>query len=453
MIEIIRTILGEWKGRELPEVIERSVDLLDYSHIEPCKIIVITGFRRTGKTYLAYHLIKRLLEAEGKSREQVVYVNFEDERIPLETTFLTTLLPTIKKTHTEQLEFLFLDEIQNIPNWSRWLRRVYDTEKIRFFVTGSSSKMSSREIPTELRGRFLEVKIFPLSFREFLQFKDININEETVAYSEDEKAKLMGALREYLEFGGMPEVVLASEGEKSELIHSYYNTVVRRDIIERFKIRNEESLKALLRLLLNSTSYTISKLYNNLKSLNYEVGKGTIQSYLSYIEDSYFIYSLPLFSFKIKNQLQYARKVYFIDTSFLNLLSARFTKNSGRLYENLVFIELKRRQANDPNLEIYYWRSAQKEEVDFVLKHGLKVEQLIQVCYDINDYDTKRRETKALLKASKELKCNNLFVITEDYDAFEEIKRKRIVYIPLWRWILQNKINYRHRLTQTDDKN
>lgn len=221
MIEIIRTILSEWKGRELPEVIERSADLVDYRHIEPRKIIVITGFRRTGKTYLAYLLIKRLLEAEGKSRERVVYVNFEDERIPLETTFLTSLLPAIKKTQTEQLEFLFLDEIQNIPNWSRWLRRVYDTEKIRFFVTGSSSKMTSRELPTELRGRFLEVKIFPLSFREFLRFKEITINEETVEDSEDEKAKLMGALREYLEFLGMPEVVLAGDGKKSELIHSY----------------------------------------------------------------------------------------------------------------------------------------------------------------------------------------------------------------------------------------
>ncbi len=438
MIEIIRTILSEWKGRELPEVIARSVDLVDYSTMEPGKIIVVTGFRRTGKTYLAYILIKSLLKE--KSREKVVYVNFEDERIPLESAFLTKLLPTIKNTHTEQLEFLFLDEIQNIPNWSRWLRRVYDTEKIRLFVTGSSSKMSSREIPTELRGRFLEVTIFPLSFKEFLRFKAIAINEAAVEYVEDEKAKLMRALGEYLEFGGMPEVVLASRGKKADIIHSYYNTVVRRDIIERFKIRNEESLKALLRLLLNSTSYTISKLYNNLKSLNFEVGKGTIQSYLSYIEDSYFIYSLPIFSFKIKNQLQYARKVYFIDTSFLNLLSTRFTKNSGRLYENLVFVELKRRQANDPNLELYYWQSQRKEEVDFVLKHGLKVKQLIQVCCDINDYDTKKRETKALLKASKELKCDNLFVITEDYEAVEELNGKRVVYIPLWRWILQKSI-------------
>jgi len=438
MIEIIRTILSEWKDRELPEVIARSVDLVNYSTMEPGKIIAVTGFRRTGKTYLAYILIKSLLKE--KSREKVVYVNFEDERIPLESAFLTSLLPTIKKTHTEQLEFLFLDEIQNVPNWSRWLRRVYDTEKAKFFVTGSSSKMSSREIPTELRGRFLEVTIFPLSFKEFLRFKAIAINEAAVEYVEDEKAKLMRALGEYLEFGGMPEVVLASRGKKADIIHSYYNTVVRRDMIERFKIRNEESLKALLRLLLNSTSYTISKLYNNLKSLNFEVGKGTIQSYLSYIEDSYFIYSLPIFSFKIKNQLQYARKVYFIDTSFLNLLSTRFTKNRGRLYENLVFIELKRRQANDPNLELYYWQSQQKEEVDFVLKHGLKVKQLIQVCYDINDYDTKKRETKALLKASKELKCDNLFVITEDYEAVEELNGKRVVYIPLWRWILQKLI-------------
>jgi len=437
MIEIIRTILGEWKGRELPEVIERRVDLVDYIRMEPRKIIVITGFRRTGKTYLTYLLITRLLEEKSKSREQVVYVNFEDERIPLEPTFLTGLLPTIKKTHTGQLEFLFLDEIQNIPNWSRWLRRVYDTEEIRFFVTGSSSKMSSREIPTELRGRFLEVKIYPLSFTEFLRFKGITINEETVEYSEDESGKMMRALKEYLEFGGMPEVVLASEGKKAELIHSYYNTVVRRDLIERFKIRNEESLKALLRLLLNSTSYTISKLYNNLKSLNYEVGKGTIQSYLSYIEDSYFIYSLPMFSFKIKNLLQYARKIYFTDTAFLNVLSARFSKNSGRLYENLVFIELKRRQANDPNQEIFYWRSQRKEEVDFVLKHGLKVEQLIQVCYDVNDYDTKKRETKALLKASKELKCNNLVVITEDYEAVEEINGKMIKFITLCSWLLR----------------
>ena len=441
MIEIIRTILGEWKGRELPEVIERSADLEDYIRMEPGKIIVITGFRRTGKTYLTYLLIKRLLEEKSKSREQVVYVNFEDERIPLEPTFLTSLLPTIKRTHNKQLEFLFLDEIQNIPNWSRWLRRVYDNEKIRFFVTGSSSKMSSQEIPTELRGRFLEVKIFPLSFSEFLRFKGITLNEETAEDSENERAKMMRALREYLEFGGMPEVVLASEGKKAELIHSYYNTVVRRDIIERFKIRNEESLKALLRLLLNSTSYTISKLYNTLKSLNFEVGKGTIQSYLSYIEDSYFIYSLPLFSFKIKDQLQYPRKVYFVDTAFLNVLSARYTKNRGRLYENLVFIELKRRQANDPNQEIYYWRSSRKEEVDFVLKHGLKVEQLIQVCYDVNDYDTKKRETKALLKASNELECNNLIVITEDYEAVEETKGNRIKFIALYKWLLSQKLN------------
>ena len=334
------------------------------------------------------------------------------------------------------MEFLFLDEVHNIPEWSRWLRRIHDTEKIRIFVTGSSSKMSSREIPTELRGRFIEVKVFPLSFKEYLRFKNINVDLKIVDQSENEKAKIIKAFNEYLEVGGMPEVVLADEARKIDIIHNYYNTVIRRDIIERFKIRNEESLKALLNLLLNSTSYSISKLYNTLKSLNFEVGKGTVQSYLSYIENSYFLYALPLFSFKIKDQLQYPRKIYFADNGFITALSSKFSKNLGRLYENLIFLELNRRLAISPKQEIFYWRNQQKEEVDFVVKDSLKVRQLIQACYDITDYDTKKRELKALLKASKELKCNNLLVITEDKEGWEKVEGKKINYSPLWKWLV-----------------
>lgn len=433
MTEITRTILNEWKDRELPDVIKRGLDLEQYSTIKPRKIIVITGFRRTGKTYLTYDLIKHLLKE--KDKEQVVHINFEDERVPLETEFLSKLMPRIRKQYTKRLEFLFLDEIHNIPNWGKWLRRIYDTEKLRIFVTGSSSKMSSREIPTDLRGRFLEVKAFPLGFREFLRFKNITINEKSLERSEKEKAKVMNALAEYVEWGGLPEVVLTDKGRKAEIIHSYYNTVVRRDIIERFDVRNEVGLKAVLRLLLNSTSYTISKMYNTLKSLSLEIGKGTIQNYLSYVEDSYFMYSVPIFSPKVKDQLQYARKIYLVDNGFLSVLSSKFSDNLGRLYENLVFMELKRREQ-----EIYYWRSQQHEEVDFVIKNDLQVERLIQVCYDITDYDTKKREIKALLKASKELKCNNLLVITEDYEGEETIKGKKISYIPLWKWLLKGKM-------------
>ncbi|MBS3114961.1 ATP-binding protein [Candidatus Woesearchaeota archaeon] len=434
MAELTKTILNEWKEKTLPEVISRETDLLGYADTKPNKIVVITGFRRTGKTFLIFSLIQKLLKE--KSKEQAVYVNFEDERIPLKTEFLTNLLPAIKQMYNKQLEFLFLDEVHNIPEWSKWLRRVYDSEKIRIFVTGSSSKMSSKEIPTELRGRFLEVKVFPLNFKEYLKFNNKSINLKVVDHSENEKAKIIRAFKDYLEFGGMPEVVLADEDRKIEIIHNYYNTVIRRDIIERFKIRNQESLKALLNLLLNSTSYSISKLYNTLKSLNFEVGKGTIQSYLSYIENSYFLHSLQLFSLKIKDQMQYPRKIYLIDNGFITALSSKFSKNLGRLYENLIFLELKRKLSSDPKQDAYYWRNQQKEEVDFVIKQGLKVKQLIQSCYEISDYDTKKREIRALVKASKELKCNNLLIITEDKEGEEKIEGKKIKYTPLWRWLL-----------------
>lgn len=427
MKDIINTILYSWKSRDLPRTIERNIDLSNYLDMKVNKIIVVTGFRRSGKTYLLLQLIQNLLK--NYTRKEVIYINFEDERIPLKTGFLTNMLPIIKQEFGKT-EFLFLDEIQVIKNWSKWLRRVYDTETgTRFFVTGSTSKLSGREIPTELRGRFLEVHVYPLNFREFLKFRNVEIDERAAKHSEDEKAKVVRNFNEYLENGGLPEIVLSDK--KTELIQNYYNTVVKMDIIEKSGIRNEEGMKALIRLLLNSTHYSISKLYKTLKSLNYKIGKTTVQEYISYIESSYFMYSLPIFSHKVKDQIQYPRKLYFIDNAFLSL-SSKFLKNRGRLYENLVFIELKRRSK-----ELYYWLSKQKEEVDFVVFDGMKTKQLIQVCYDISDLDTKKRETRALLKAGKELKCSNLLIITEDKEGKEKVKGKTIKYIPLWKWLLE----------------
>jgi len=432
---ILKTIINEWKERKLPEVFEREINLKDYLKLKVPKIIVITGFRRVGKTFLVFGLIKELLKR--KNREEVLYINFEDERIPAKTEVLTKLLPTIKQTYKNPVEILFLDEIQNIPNWSKWVRRIYDKEKIKIFITGSSSKMSEREIPTELRGRCLEVKIFPLSFKEFFRFKKISLNLTKIDYSEEEKAKLIRVLEEYLFYGGMPEIVLSGEERKFEILREYYKTVLRRDIIERFKIRNEEGLKALLLLLLNSTSYSLTKLYNTLKTLGYRIGKTSLQHYLSYIENSYFLESLPIFSYKIKDRLQYPRKVYFIDNGFINALSTKFSKNFGRLYENMVFVHLKRMLSSES--EIFYWRDKTGKEVDFVVKEGTMIKQLIQVCYDLDDISTRKREIKALLSASKELKCNNLMIISQELETEERIKDKKIKFIPLWKWLLEEK--------------
>jgi predicted AAA+ superfamily ATPase len=432
MEEIIRTILYEWKEKKLPEVIQRDIDLSNYIALQPPKIIAIVGFRRVGKTYLLLHLVNKLLVSIP--REEIVYINFEDERIPLKTEFLSKLLPVIKQTFKRRIKFLFLDEIQNIPLWSKWVRRIYDTEKMNIFITGSSSKVSSREIPTELRGRCLEINLFPLSFNEFLRFKNIVIDKTALKYSESEKIKLANAIEEYIFYGGMPEVVLISEEKKLELLQEYYKTVLRRDIIERFKIKNEEGLSALVRLLLNSTYFSISKTYRNLKSMEYEIGKGTIQKYISSLENSYFFHPLMIISSKIKQQLQTSRKVYFVDNGFISALSLKFSKNFGRLYENVVFLELVRRFLNKG--ELFYWKNNFGKEVDFVVKENFMIKNLIQVCYELTEEEIKRREISALLSASKELKCENLNVITKDYEGEEKIKNKKIVFLPLWKWLL-----------------
>ncbi len=435
MDKIIKTILAEWKGKNIPAIIPRETNIQDYLSLKINKIIVLNGFRRAGKTYILYGLINDLLKSN--SREEVVHINFEDERIPPKTEFLSSLLPVAEEIFDKKIKYLFLDELHNIPNWSKWLRRIYDNQEMKIFVSGSSSRMSEEEIPTELRGRFLEIKIFPLSFKEFLKFNNLNFDFKILDYSEKERPLILKALAEYLRFGGLPEIVLIEENKKFELAQSYYATVIKRDIIERYNIKNEESLKALIKLLLDSKEYSISKSYNNLKSLGYEIGKSTLQRYVSYIENSYFAFSLPIFSYKIKDQMQYPKKIYFVDNVFINSISTKFSNNLGRLYENIVAVELKRRKK-----ECCYWKNTEKEEVDFVTKNDSKIEQLIQVCYDISETDTKKREIKALLKASKDLKCKNLLLINQDYFGEENsewfgIKRK-IKFIPLWKWLLKD---------------
>lgn len=434
MDNILKAILVEWKKKDIPLIIPRDVSLEDYLKMKVNKIIVLNGFRRVGKTYILYALANELLKSN--SREEVVHINFEDERIPLKTEFLSNIMPTAEEIFNKKIKYLLLDELHNIPNWSKWLRRMHDNKDIKIFVSGSSSRMSEKEIPTELRGRFLEIKTFPLSFKEFLRFKNLNFDLRTIDYSEKEKPLILKALTEYLRYGGLPEIVLENENKKFELAQSYYSTVIRRDIAERYSIKNEESLKILLKLLLDSKEYSISKTYNNLKSLGLGIGKSTVQKYISCVENSYFAFSIPIFSYNLKDQIQYPKKIYFIDNAFINSISTRFSNNLGRLYENIVAIELKRKEK-----ECYYWKNAEKEEVDFVIKKNIKVEQLIQVCYELNDINTKKREIKALLKASKDLNCNKLLIINSDKDGEEEHEwfgiKQNIKFIPLWKWLLK----------------
>ncbi|PIY65111.1 AAA family ATPase [Candidatus Shapirobacteria bacterium CG_4_10_14_0_8_um_filter_39_15] len=416
----MRTLLYEWKERKLPLAIERDIHL-DISRPPEIKnAMVITGFRRVGKTYLLYETIEKLLETYP--REQVVYLNFEDERIISPATdLLTDLLPEIQAVYGQKPKYLFLDELQLIPNWSKWVRRILDTETVQIFITGSSSKMSSAELPTELRGRAWETKVEPLTFKEFLRFKKTAIDKEKLTYVKEEAARFCFLFEEYITFGALPAVVLTQSEKKQELLQSYFQTVVQRDIAERYKIDNDVALRTLLKLLLNSSYITISKLTKNIKSLGIPIGKSTIDSYLSYIETSYFLNELYIHNPAVINQLQYPRKVYFVDTGFMTALSTKFSKNMGRLFENVVYHKLAQSKET-----MYYYKDNKGNEVDFAILGEDKTTALYQVCFDLTDEEILNREVKSLLKAKETLKCQNLNLLylekTETFKLPKEIK-------------------------------
>lgn len=433
-------LFKEWQETWVPELKER--DMLDIMPEKLRKIITFTGIRRAGKTYIMYQLIRKL--AEKHPKENIFYVNFEDERIERVKENLTKLIPALMKLYGngDKKYFLFLDEVQIMPEWGRWLRRIYDNYRhMDFFVSGSSAKLSSREIPTELRGRALNYEVFPLSFREFMRFKGIEPGGN-FEHSERKLSLVKRALSEYVEYGGFPEITLEdSVVKKKKMVQDYFRTIISRDICERYRVKKVNLLTDLLRILLNSKYFSMNKAVNILKSQGKKAGKETIINYTNYAGEVFFCFFVPVFSYKMKKQEQYPKKVYLADNAFITNLSLRFSKDYGRLYENAVFLKLKRGQAENPLTDIFYWKSS-LGEVDFVIKQGLKIRQLIQVCYRAEDYDTKEREVRALVKASRELKCRNLLVITEDYEAEEEVKergaKRKVKFIPLWKWLLED---------------
>lgn len=422
MKQILREIIKEWRERELPQIISRSISLQEYAPKEVKKVVSVVGFRRVGKTYLLFDFI----QAKGKSN--CIYINFEDERIPEDSKVLTYLSQVIEEFASDKKLILLLDEIQNIPLWSKWIRRMLDTYKYTIFISGSSSKLSSKEISTELRGRSLTVELYPLSFKEFLTFKNQS-NLELISEN-----RILSFLREYLEFGGFPEITLVEKGKKYLLIEEYFQTFLMRDIFERYKIRQRQVLKEIIRLLLNSTYFTISKITNTLKSAGFKIGKATVANYINYLKESLFIYPVEIFSYKVKDQIQYPKKIYFVDTFFINRFSTKFSHNLGRLMENCVAIELFRRKFKNPFIEIYYWKDYREREVDFIVKNEKDLE-LIQVTY-ASGGEVEEREITSLIRASKELNSDNLLIITWDYEAEDKFKGKKIKFIPLWKWLL-----------------
>src|SRR3989344_5945921 len=423
-----KEVIANWKEFKIPALFSRSHNI----NLKSDFIITISGPRRAGKTFVCFQIIGELIK-KGIQKDNILYVNFEDNKlIGADSNDLEKLLEAyfeIYDIDKNKEIYLFLDEIQTVKNWDLWVRKIHDINKmIKIVLTGSSSKLLSKEISTVLRGRVLNKEIFPLSFREIVSWKGLKYDLKTIDYSED-KIKIKKLFNKFIQDGGYPAVTY-QKVNREEVLQSYYESVIFKDIVERYKIEDVKKIKMLANLLLESTSKDISysKLANKLKSIGMNTSKNTIIEFLSYFEDAYLFFQNIKYEYSQGKQLGSIKKVYFIDNGMLNSVSFKFSKDIGKLLENLVFLELRRR-----NKRIFYNRD--NYECDFIIQEKEKIVQVIQVTENLNS-ENEKREVEGVLEAMNKFRLNEGFIITLEEERNIKIENKNIFILPVWKWLL-----------------
>lgn len=398
---------------------QREIDFDLLINTSKLKIIAITGVRRSGKTSLLI-LLRQML---AKRNEKVRYVNLEDSRIKDKEKVLDEILAWFGDSG-----YLLLDEITSVEEWAGWLSRTHEMLKGKLKLIVSSSRKGLAIPSKPLRGRILTQELYPLSFKEFLQFKNIQLKKTTIGIG---KAKR--ALDEHLIFGGYPEIVLISNRtDKIRISNSYFRDIIGLDVAEISK-ENISVVEMFGKYIIDASYFSASKCLNFFKTLGYKIGKQSILDLEKNSQESYLFFFVPIFSYTIKDRTQYPRKSYLGDTGFMYSISGK--KDMGKLFENTVFLELKRRLSQ--NHDINYWKNKAGIESDFVIREGLKIKAIIQVMYELNDEKTKEREIKGLLSCAKEFNIKKGTIITKDYEAVETIDDIKIEFIPLWKWLLK----------------
>jgi hypothetical protein len=401
---------------------------LDVVKSKANKILAITGVRRSGKSFLAKQIIKEIIKEV--ERKNSLIVNFEevsfDER--LDEKFLIKVWDAYKEiVKPEKRPIIVLDEVQRVTNWERFVRTLQEKNEAKIIITGSSAKLMSEELATLLTGRTIDLKVFPFSFQEFLHLK--NIKAETKLEILARRDEILKLLREYFEFGSFPEVILEEKEEiKKAILKKIKEDIIFQDVVRRFKIKEIEKLERLSNFY---TSNMASPITFNKVSKFLKLPVKTVEKYSKNLETSNLFFFVKKFSFSLKEQENSPRKVYLVDNGIFTASAFKLTENYGRMLENLVAVELKRR-----GKEVFYYKSNNKE-VDFVVKNARYAEKIIQVCYDISEYGAREREIKALVKASKELKCKDLLVITWDHEDEQNVEKRKIKFVPLWKWLLE----------------
>ena len=381
---------------------------------------VLVGLRRSGKSYMMFQKIQQLIE-EGHKKEEILYINFEDDRL---MDFQVGDFELLKLSYEELYPYkpiFFLDEIQNISNWEKFARRLAD-QQYQVFITGSNAKMLSSEIATTLGGRFFIHNIYPYSFAEYLNASNIAINDNLDYQNNSE---IIRAFSHYFNFGGLPELQKVPVAEKRLWLSSLYNKIFFGDLLSRYSIRNDMALKVLVRKLADSIKQPTSfnRIANIVSSSGQKIKTDTVIEYLKYLEETWLIFSLENISSKLNEKVS-NKKYYFIDNGILNLFLIDGTTS---LFENMLAIYLKQHYGH----ELYYYNK--DVEVDFYLYES---QIAIQACYNMSEASTRNREINDLVKFSKFLPCKKLYVITNDEEDTIEKEGLEIKITPLWKFMI-----------------
>ncbi len=412
-------ILEQEKNRQTVDLgIKRSALDIVLKQISLSHAVVISGIRRSGKSTLLNQIISNCYE------KGVYYLNFEDERlVDFAVTDFNNLYEIFLELYGERKVFFF-DEIQNVPKWEIFVRRMQD-KGCKFFITGSNASLLSKELGTKLTGRCVSIELYPFSFVEFLSLKSYKLQKNALSYTA-ERAAIKKHFAEYLKHGGMPEYLKYKD---PTLLKRVYEDILYRDIVARYDIKQVKVLRELGLYLLSNIGGLFS--YNNLKKVLGVGSMNTIKSYADFLENSFLIFLINRFSYSLKQQFVANKKIYCIDNGLAESVAFQFSKNKGKFLENLVFLELKRRYP-----EVYYYKTANNLEVDFLVKSGRKDIALIQVADNLDSEKTKQRETGALTRAMDELKLKSALILTEDSEEEIKLNGKAIIVQPIYKWLL-----------------
>lgn len=414
-------VINFWKESvEKGELFDREVT--ESIDIKSKEIVDLMGVRRSGKSSILKLIIKKL-----NLSDNFIFINFEDpyfiEHNNPQT--IEDIIEVYKEYFFSNLKYLFFDEIQVINNWESAVRKLRDSEKYKIFVTGSSSKLLSHEMSSLLTGRHLSYLIFPLSFKEFLKFRNIKIDSKKDLILKEKL--ILKEFSEYLTIGGFPELVLT---KNKLLLKQYFTDIVQKDILTRHEVRDKDILDKLgVNLITNSAKiFSIDSLRKT-----FNISFESTSNYIHYFEESFLIFELPQFSYSLKTQQKSLKKFYSIDTGLANSVSFRFSEDKGRMLEQCVFLHLKKIYD-----ELYYYKTKNNLEVDFLVKKSPKEKQLIQVSWSLDDQETKKREIESLRYAMKELGLKTGLILTYNWEEIIKDKNEEIIVKPFYKWIFED---------------